>query len=99
MSSSCSREKLLKNGFIECSDFYLLRRNLYNHIIIMDLKIYKDNSKVEIDVNDMDTKTLYIPYYNRQEQNIHNVVLEEVDKKISNITKDLVEKGILDGTN
>lgn len=99
INTHCDHNKLIRYGFKKYGMNYKLFIPLYeNHkdtIISAEFLISMESNYAGYDVMDLCSKTIYVPYYNR-EYSYRNLVADEVTQTLNRILKDMESKKIIE---
>lgn len=66
---------------------------VYKNIIQLIVKVNIEDSYWNYEIYDVDTDSIYAPYYDRQNKNL---VVEEIDRKLDVLLSELVKNNILE---
>jgi hypothetical protein len=93
VKNKLSTNKYIKAGFRVRDDYYIIKQNLYDNLIVLTLLIDRTDNFIVIDVTDNNGET-YGPFYNYELQH-DNLVAEEVINNYHKFMDDLIVKGIM----
>lgn len=90
-----TESKIIKSGFANRGDYYILRKLLYEKTIAMSLLIDKYDHCVVVNVRDQNTGNPYTPFYNPDDR-YNDLVYEKVCKKYNQLINNLVAEEIFE---
>lgn len=99
-NNSCEHATLIQHGFQKYGNKYILKFPLHKYkkttVIELNILISTENEKVELEVMDCTTNSLYTPFYNSEyPSKKNNLVLQKVERKANKKVKELIECGVL----
>ena len=93
VSNKATESKIKNAGFIVATKDYILKANLYNRKIILNINIDKeDMTLTRLDIQDIQTGQQYNLYNNNEKDEMSKQIRENYNSVIEN----LIKKGILE---
>lgn len=88
LNKNIDAKTLYKNGFKNGT----FKCNVYRNLIQLLIRIDNENNNWEYQIYDIDSESLYTPYYSREYGS--SDVVKKIDSKVDRIFKDFEKKNI-----